>query len=40
MCAALDERSEVAVIEVNVSCPNVEEAPETTAELIAAAREA
>lgn len=38
LCAALDERSEVAVIELNLSCPNVEEAPETAAELVAAAR--
>jgi dihydroorotate dehydrogenase (NAD+) catalytic subunit len=38
VCAELDERSEVAVIELNLSCPNVEEAPETAAELVAAAR--
>ena len=33
-----DER--VAAIELNLSCPNVEEAPETAAELVAAARAA
>ena len=38
LCAALDELSEVDVIELNLSCPNVEEAPETTAELVSAAR--
>ena len=27
LCAALDERAEVAAIELNLSCPNVEEAP-------------
>ena len=30
----------VAAIELNLSCPNVEEAPETAAEIVAAAREA
>jgi dihydroorotate dehydrogenase (NAD+) catalytic subunit len=39
-CAALDERDEVAVVELNLSCPNVDEAPETAAELVAAARAA
>jgi dihydroorotate dehydrogenase (NAD+) catalytic subunit len=38
LCAALDERTEVTAIELNLSCPNVEEAPETAAELVAAAR--
>ncbi len=38
LCEQLDERSEVATIELNLSCPNVEEAPETAAELVAAAR--
>ena len=37
-CGRLDDRDEVAVIELNLSCPNVEEAPETAAELVAAAR--
>ncbi len=39
-CERLDERADVAVIELNLSCPNVEEAPETAAQLVAAAREA
>jgi len=38
LCAALDDRPEVAAIELNLSCPNVEEAPESTAELVSAAR--
>jgi dihydroorotate dehydrogenase (NAD+) catalytic subunit len=38
VCERLDEREEVATIELNLSCPNVEEAPETAAELVAAAR--
>jgi dihydroorotate dehydrogenase (NAD+) catalytic subunit len=37
-CARLDDCDEVAVVELNLSCPNVEEAPETSAELVAAAR--
>ena len=32
--------NEVGVIELNLSCPNVEEAPETAAEIVAAARAA
>jgi dihydroorotate dehydrogenase (NAD+) catalytic subunit len=40
VCERLDERDEVATIELNLSCPNVEEAPETSAELVAAARSA
>jgi dihydroorotate dehydrogenase (NAD+) catalytic subunit len=40
VCSALDARREVAGIELNLSCPNVEEAPETAAELVAAARAA
>jgi dihydroorotate dehydrogenase (NAD+) catalytic subunit len=39
-CALLDERPEVATIELNVSCPNVPEAPESAAEIVAAARPA
>jgi dihydroorotate dehydrogenase (NAD+) catalytic subunit len=39
-CEALDERDEVETIELNLSCPNVDEAPETAAELVAAARAA
>ena len=39
-CAALDLRAEVDTIELNLSCPNVEEAPESAAEIVAAARAA
>jgi dihydroorotate dehydrogenase (NAD+) catalytic subunit len=39
-CEALDDRDEVETIELNLSCPNVDEAPETAAELVAAARTA
>ena len=39
-CARLDERDEVATIELNLSCPNVDEAPETAAEIVAACRAA
>jgi dihydroorotate dehydrogenase (NAD+) catalytic subunit len=38
LCAALDGRAEVTTIELNLSCPNVDEAPETAAEIVAAAR--
>jgi dihydroorotate dehydrogenase (NAD+) catalytic subunit len=38
-CAVLD-RDEVAVIELNLSCPNVDEAPESAAEIVAACRAA
>jgi len=38
VCELLDEREEVAAIELNLSCPNVEEAPEAAGELVAAAR--
>jgi dihydroorotate dehydrogenase (NAD+) catalytic subunit len=38
LCSALDERSEVHAIELNLSCPNVEEAPESAAEIVEAAR--
>lgn len=37
-CARLDDDDRVSAIELNLSCPNVEEAPETAAELVAAAR--
>ncbi len=40
MCDALDACEEVATIELNLSCPNVEEAPEASAELVQAARAA
>jgi dihydroorotate dehydrogenase (NAD+) catalytic subunit len=38
VCAILDGCEAVATVELNLSCPNVEEAPETAAELVAAAR--
>jgi dihydroorotate dehydrogenase (NAD+) catalytic subunit len=38
LCAALDDRPEVTTIELNLSCPNVDEAPESAAEIVAAAR--
>jgi dihydroorotate dehydrogenase (NAD+) catalytic subunit len=38
-CERLDRR-DVAAIEVNLSCPNVDEAPESAAEIVAACREA
>jgi len=40
VCASIDGCDDVAAIELNLSCPNVEEAPETAAELVAAARAA
>ena len=39
-CERLDGDERIAAIELNLSCPNVEEAPETAAELVAAARSA
>ena len=39
-CARLDDEDAVAAIELNLSCPNVDEAPETAAELVRAARAA
>ncbi|HET6624109.1 MAG TPA: dihydroorotate dehydrogenase [Gaiellaceae bacterium] len=38
VCEHLDDHEPVAAIELNLSCPNVEEAPETAAELVSAAR--
>jgi dihydroorotate dehydrogenase (NAD+) catalytic subunit len=38
-CEKLDA-DDVAVVELNLSCPNVEEAPQTAAEIVAAARSA
>lgn len=38
ICARLDGRDEVTALELNLSCPNVEEAPETVAEIVAACR--
>jgi dihydroorotate dehydrogenase (NAD+) catalytic subunit len=40
MCQRLDDEEGVAAIELNLSCPNVEEAPETAAVLMDAARRA
>jgi len=40
VCERLNELEEVEVVELNLSCPNVDEAPETAAELVAAARAA
>jgi len=39
-CHLLDGRDEVASIELNLSCPNVDEAPESAAEIVAACRSA
>lgn len=38
MCRAMDERDEVAVVELNLSCPNVDEVPENVGEVVARAR--
>jgi len=38
LCQRLDGESSVEAIELNLSCPNVEEAPEGAAELVAASR--
>jgi dihydroorotate dehydrogenase (NAD+) catalytic subunit len=40
VCERLDGEASVEVIELNLSCPNVEEAPEAAAELVAASRAA
>ena len=40
VCERLDERHEVAAIELNLSCPNVDEVPANVGEVIAAARAA
>ena len=40
VCEQLDDLDDVSVVELNLSCPNVEEAQETAAELVAAARSA
>jgi dihydroorotate dehydrogenase (NAD+) catalytic subunit len=39
-CAAIDCCDEVAAIELNLSCPNVDEAPESAAAIVAACRAA
>jgi dihydroorotate dehydrogenase (NAD+) catalytic subunit len=38
VCEQLDDQQAVVTLELNLSCPNVEEAPEASAELVAAAR--
>ena len=38
VCERLEEQEGIEVIELNLSCPNVEEAPETVSELVAASR--
>ncbi len=40
MCTALDDRAAVTTIELNLSCPNVKEAPETAGQIVTAARAA
>jgi dihydroorotate dehydrogenase (NAD+) catalytic subunit len=40
VCERLDGEEDVETIELNLSCPNVDEAPESAAELVAAARAA
>ncbi|MBD0329179.1 MAG: dihydroorotate dehydrogenase [Thermoleophilia bacterium] len=39
-CAALDARAAVTTLELNLSCPNVDEAPESAAQIVAACRAA
>ncbi len=39
-CAALNGYHSVATVELNLSCPNVDEAPESAAEIVAACRAA
>jgi dihydroorotate dehydrogenase (NAD+) catalytic subunit len=39
-CAALDDLDEAAVLELNLSCPNVDEAPESAAAIVTACRAA
>jgi dihydroorotate dehydrogenase (NAD+) catalytic subunit len=38
LCDRLDDRAEVAAIELNVSCPNVDDVPASVGEIVAAAR--
>jgi dihydroorotate dehydrogenase (NAD+) catalytic subunit len=40
LCDRLDDRSEIAAIELNVSCPNVDDVPASVGEIVAAARAA
>ena len=37
-CRALDGRGDLACVELNLSCPNVDDAPESAAEIVAACR--
>jgi dihydroorotate dehydrogenase (NAD+) catalytic subunit len=39
-CSRLDDQGEVSAIELNVSCPNVDAPTESTAQIVAAARQA
>jgi dihydroorotate dehydrogenase (NAD+) catalytic subunit len=39
-CAALGSRDDVAAVELNLSCPNVDDAPESAAAIVAACRAA
>jgi dihydroorotate dehydrogenase (NAD+) catalytic subunit len=39
ICERLDGEESITVFELNLSCPNVEEAPETAAEIVAASRD-
>ena len=38
ICERLDGRDEIEVLELNLSCPNVDEAPESASEIVAACR--
>jgi dihydroorotate dehydrogenase (NAD+) catalytic subunit len=38
LCARFDDRDEITTVELNLSCPNVEEVPENVGEVVAAAR--
>jgi dihydroorotate dehydrogenase (NAD+) catalytic subunit len=38
LCASLDDHEEVAAVELNLSCPNVDEAPESAGEIVARCR--
>jgi dihydroorotate dehydrogenase (NAD+) catalytic subunit len=37
-CRALDGQEDVACVELNLSCPNIDEAPESAAEIVASCR--
>lgn len=40
LCEALDDHSAIETLELNVSCPNVDEAPESAAQIVRSARAA